>query len=360
MRMRAAWGFPVGIAAFALALQAQAVPAAAPSGNVLCPAHVRASIAAIVKGDFRAAGKDFAPPIASQFPPAKIEQAWQAVQKAAGDYRTHGDTAARELDGRSVLVTPVAFSHADWDFLYACDDRGRITTARLMPDTQLDEAVAAERRTVRGRLPVEAQALPDGAHVEPLSVPSPYGPLRGALTLPAGNGPFPAVVLVGGSGPNDLDETVGGAKPFRDIADGLAAVGIASLRYEKRQTDYPFKMAADVHLTVDEEETDGAPQSWWSSLHDYDQVAVARSLKMPILILQGGSDFQVSPTLDFGAWKQALAGRPNVIFHLYPGLGHLFTPEGTTGTVADYAKPARVDPEVIGLLAQWIKAQPAR
>ncbi|MDT8067319.1 MAG: alpha/beta fold hydrolase [Terriglobia bacterium] len=45
---------------------------------------------------------------------------------------------------------------------------------------------------------------------------------------------FPIVVLVHGSGPHDRDETIGPNKPFKDIAEGLAAAGIGSLRYDKR------------------------------------------------------------------------------------------------------------------------------
>lgn len=68
-------------------------------------------------------------------------------------------------------------------------------------------------------------------------------PLPGTLTLPAaGQGPFPAIVLVHGSGPNDRDETVGGVKPFRDLAQGLASRGIAVLRYEKRTREHSQKV----------------------------------------------------------------------------------------------------------------------
>ena len=49
---------------------------------------------------------------------------------------------------------------------------------------------------------------------------------------------IPCVVMVHGSGPNDRDETVGPNKLFRDLADSLAAYGIASLRYEKRTRVY--------------------------------------------------------------------------------------------------------------------------
>ena len=44
--------------------------------------------------------------------------------------------------------------------------------------------------------------------------------LTGTLTLPVGPGPFPAAVLVHGSGPNDRDETVGANKIFKDLAEG--------------------------------------------------------------------------------------------------------------------------------------------
>lgn len=60
--------------------------------------------------------------------------------------------------------------------------------------------------------------------------------LSGTLTLPEGDGPFPAVVLVSGSGPQDRDETIFGHKPFLVIADHLARKGIACLRYDDRGT----------------------------------------------------------------------------------------------------------------------------
>jgi pimeloyl-ACP methyl ester carboxylesterase len=60
------------------------------------------------------------------------------------------------------------------------------------------------------------------------------GTLAGTLTLPQGNGPFPAAILVGGSGPNDRDETIAGHKPFLLLADFLTRKGIAVLRYDKR------------------------------------------------------------------------------------------------------------------------------
>lgn len=68
-------------------------------------------------------------------------------------------------------------------------------------------------------------------------------PLPGTLTMPKGEGPFPAVVLVHGSGANDRDETAFGSKPLKDLAGGLASRGIAVLRYEKVNREHTAKIA---------------------------------------------------------------------------------------------------------------------
>lgn len=81
--------------------------------------------------------------------------------------------------------------------------------------------------------------------------------LPATLTLPRGAGPFPAVVLVHGSGAHDRDETIGANAPFRDIAHGLAERGIAALRYEKRTRRHP-ELLSDALLTIDRETTHDA------------------------------------------------------------------------------------------------------
>ncbi len=60
--------------------------------------------------------------------------------------------------------------------------------------------------------------------------------LAASLTLPEGAGPFPAVVMITGSGPQDRDETLAGHKPFAVIADFLTRRGIAVLRADDRGT----------------------------------------------------------------------------------------------------------------------------
>ena len=86
-------------------------------------------------------------------------------------------------------------------------------------------------------------------------------PLKGLLTLPEDLVcPVPAVVFVHGSGSSDMDEKVGKLTPFKDLAEGLAAHGIASVRYDKRSFAHGFRMLRDKNgpITVKEETVDDA------------------------------------------------------------------------------------------------------
>ena len=72
---------------------------------------------------------------------------------------------------------------------------------------------------------------------EEVSIPNPRAPgvtLAGTLTLPQGRGPFPAAILITGSGAQDRDETIFGHKPFAVLADHLTRHGVAVLRYDDR------------------------------------------------------------------------------------------------------------------------------
>ena len=82
--------------------------------------------------------------------------------------------------------------------------------------------------------------------------------LSGTLSLPAGSGPFAAVVVVHGSGPQDRDGSLGALAAYRDIAQGLAGRGFAVLRYDKRTFTYAAQLQIDADFTVDSESTDDA------------------------------------------------------------------------------------------------------
>ena len=86
-------------------------------------------------------------------------------------------------------------------------------------------------------------------------------PLKGILTLPDQlDKPVPAVVFVHGSGSSNMDEKVMKLTPFKDLAEGLAERGVASIRYDKRSFAHGMKMLRDKNLfiTVKEETIEDA------------------------------------------------------------------------------------------------------
>jgi dienelactone hydrolase len=278
--------------------------------------------------------------------------------------------------------------------------------------------------------------------------------LPATMTVPRGAGPFPAVVLVHGSGPNDRDESIGPNKPFKDIAWGLASKGIVVLRYEKRTKQYPQESAAIQNFTVQDEtiadalaavnvlnvssvvnhskifvlghslggmlaprigvqdgriagliilagptrhledlmleqtrylanisglnqseqiasleqlvmkvktlnislgeDVLGAPKAYWADLATYDPVVTAQSLHIPLLILQGKRDYQVTMT-DFARWNETFYWNASVTLKTYPMLNHLFIAGTGAPTNVEYSVEGHVAEEVVADIATWIK-----
>jgi len=311
-----------------------------------------------------------------------------------------------------------------------------------------------------------APSLAASTAIQQIAVKVGSPPLKGTLTLPTGKGPFPAVVLVSGSGPNDQDETVGSDKPFLDIALGLAADGIATLRYDKRTLDYPKSINPETFTAMDEYVPDalaaisllqhqrlvdshrlfvlghsqggtfapliaqrapelagaillaastepfgaallrqvrylatlpgtlgsqakaelsqveqiaaqidspalskespstvlfgGVGPAYYLSLKRYNEVATARSIPQPLLLLQGDRDYQVTVANDLDVWIRGLSGRKGVTTVQFAQADHLFVDGTGPATPLDYDKVGHVDPKVISAIASWVKAQPSR
>jgi dienelactone hydrolase len=99
----------------------------------------------------------------------------------------------------------------------------------------------------------------------------------------------------------------------------------------------------------------GAPASYWLDLRDYQPAQLAASLDKPILILQGGRDYQVTVDNDLNLWQQALADDDDVTVHVYASLNHLFTPGEGPSSPAEYEPAQHVDPTVISDIVNWLR-----
>lgn len=96
-----------------------------------------------------------------------------------------------------------------------------------------------------------------------------------------------------------------------------------------------------------------APPSYWLDLKDYDPAALARKLTVPVLILQGGRDYQVTKT-DFDRWRSALKNKSNVTFSLYPLLNHLFIEGEGQSTPSEYERAGHVSELVLTDIIRWL------
>ena len=143
-----------------------------------------------------------------------------------------------EIGGFQTFHVPCTFSVMQVDLILVVQD-GRIAGLQTGPYS------GGRDETENGADWFDASELA-------LQVPR-LGELPGILTVPKGDGPFPAVVLLQGSGASDRDESAGNLKPFRDIAEGLAEKGIAVYRFDKRSYVYGVEMAADRQITLVDE-----------------------------------------------------------------------------------------------------------
>lgn len=207
----------------------------------------QALVESISEGDFTTPVAGFDATMASVMPPEKLEEAWKALIAKAGAFNGMGATRKEKADKYDIVYVTCNFEQGPIDVKVVFDSAGKVaglffvpsaSTTKWEPPAYADESKFTEREVTVGS---GEWALP------------------GTLTMPKGAGPFPAVVLVHGSGPNDRDETLGAIKPFKDLAWGLASQGVVVLRYEKRTKAHAEKMAPILNsITVREETIDDA------------------------------------------------------------------------------------------------------
>ena len=98
----------------------------------------------------------------------------------------------------------------------------------------------------------------------------------------------------------------------------------------------------------------GAPKSYWLDLRNYDPVAAAAGITVPMLFLQGERDYQVNMD-DFALW-QSLSGMANTTYQTFPTLSHMLVPGGEPPSPDDYKTPyIPVDAAVMQAVAAFIQ-----
>ncbi len=193
----------------------------------------------LAEDKFDQAVKPFDETMARVLPAEKLEQAWQMATAPLGKWLRVERTRTEQADAYHIVLVTGAFQHGTLDIRVVFDGENRVAGLFFVPT-----------ESYRAPPYVDSKKFRD----HDITVGEKAWPLPGSLSLPTGDGPFAAVVLVHGSGPGDRDETVGAVKPFRDLAHGLASRGIAVLRYEKRTRQHGLRMALfGGNFTVHEE-----------------------------------------------------------------------------------------------------------
>jgi hypothetical protein len=410
----------------------------------------------LVAGNFGKIEAQYDEKMAAALPPGKLGAGFATITQQVGAFQSIVSTRTSTVQGLDVAKIVCKFANSTLDATVAYDPDGKIAGLGFRPH---QDATAAAAWTP------PAYVTANSFTEQPLELHNGDFVLPGTLTIPKGDGPFPAVVLVQGSGPHDQDETIGPNKTFKDLAWGLASRGILVYRFTKRTQQYGNKSSADpTRLTVEDEtisdarvavelmskqakvnpkqiyvlghslgaylapriatkneliagiilmgantkplervvvdqiryltgtgeasSAEGQQQlhaaqqaaaqiespdlkpedtvpfvgattygAYWLDLRDYDPVKTASKLKIPILILQGGRDYQVTPA-NFSDWQNALGRNRNVTLKLFPDANHLFEAGTGASTPAEYDKPGHVEQPVIDAIATFVSPTP--
>jgi dienelactone hydrolase len=220
-----------------------ALPAAAQDVSPLA----RGVVNDLVGGNVQAVAARFTPTMAAALPAEKLATLWNQIVGQLGAFqRIEGVRTQKAAAGQLAEVT--------------CEFEKASIVVRVAfgPDSRVSGLAFAPAPSV---VPWSTPSYANEQAIEEREVTIGGLKLPATLTVPRGaKGPYPAVVLVHGSGPHDRDESIGGAKVFRDLAWGLATRGIAVLRYEKRTRVQPESFGGKP-FTVNEEVIDDARQA---------------------------------------------------------------------------------------------------
>ncbi len=192
-------------------------------------------------------------------PKAVIQQAFKVLRSAPGDLVSSVDAPLPNGVWKQEI-----YASGDWLHIALAQARDDRALALVVIGDQADiQTVNPQILSLLNSIEFGKRVWPDYVHraeYEEFEVNIGDEPfvLSGTLSMPAGEGPFPAAVIVHGSGPQNRDGQVGPLSAYRDIAVGLASHGVAVLRYDKRTFSYATQITINDAFTIDSESTDDA------------------------------------------------------------------------------------------------------
>ncbi|MGI9024013.1 MAG: hypothetical protein ACR2GP_00210 [Burkholderiaceae bacterium] len=261
-----------------------------------------AVIEALRRDDLAAIERRFDARMRDLFPPDKFAASWERIRSQADKLQRCGAPSSRPRDVYTILEYLCDFEHAPMSVRLAWAASGELSGLIF---SAADEDPVAAPASSSAAVPTPAPVAPTvGARVAPtaaapgkastpgtrstpasssaaapapapsaatanaspgrppeelITTGAPGWPLPGSLVLPSAGGRAPAVVFVQDSGSGDRDTTIGPNKPLRDIANGLASRGIASVRYEKRTRALGQRFKSELpNWTFDDDAVDDA------------------------------------------------------------------------------------------------------
>jgi uncharacterized protein len=165
---------------------------------------------------------------------------------------------------------------------------------------------------------------------------------------------------------NDVSGLIILAAPVRNLEDLIydQTVYLAELDGEIDETEQQNlniiveSLAKIKSLNISENELVlGAYKSYWEYLSNYNPVNTAENLSIPMMIVQGLRDYQVTYEDDYLVWNSTFSERSNVFLKTYDRLNHLFIAGDGTPTNAEYFTEGHVAEEVIDDIIDFIKGE---
>ncbi len=178
----------------------------------------RALLALIIAGQYDQVAENFNDEVAAALPGEKLKTTVETLQKQVGRYQGVADEAkVQEIQSNQVVDLLCSFEITKLVFRVSYNEQQQVAGIFFLP--------APAEPT-----PVDKNAPPD------VQLQTKDTTLYGTIELPAGDGPFPVVLIVSGSGPNDRDGNQAALKSdyLKKLAAGLTEQGFAVLRYDKR------------------------------------------------------------------------------------------------------------------------------